>query len=236
MVSTPRTPWYVAAGLLALGGLLAAAAAAVRWFPCVGNLAGTACTARQTRAYDYGSPIEPWQALPVTALLAGLGMLLVAASWPLIARRLQVRPAFRIALVTVMMLKPLLLGGMVLAAPLVGVLPRGASPVLLGWEVVLDLAALVLVLAAPSHLLADYQRLLLATVAFWLVGWVGRVLDALIFSLLMPEADSAPGSGLLTAAIMIGCGVGVALITRQTPERDSPAPTSRNPLERTRQR
>ena len=234
MGSTPRTPWYVAAGLLTLGGLLAAAAAAVRWFPCVGNLAGTACTTRQTRAYDYVSPIEPWQALPVTALLAGLGMLLVAASWPLIASRLQVRPGFRIALVTVMTLKPVLLGGMVLAAPIVGVLPRGASPMLLGGEVVLDLAALVLVLAAPSHLLADYQRLLLATVAFWLVGWVGRVLDALIFGLLAPDADSAPGAGLLTAAGMIGCGIGIAVITAHTPLRPSPTHAARDSLERTR--
>ena len=236
MRGTPRTPWYAAAALLTLGGLLIAAAAAVRWFPCLGDLDDPICTGRQSRGYDYLTPIEPWHALPATVLLAGLGMVFLAASWPLIVRGLKVRPALRIAIAVIMMIKPLLLGAMVLAAPVIGVLPRAASPVLLVAEITLDLAAAVVVLAAPSHQLADYQRLLLAAVTFWLVGWVGRVLDALVFTFVAPEADSAPGSGLLTAAIMIGCGVGVALITRQTPERDSPALTPRNPLERTRHR
>jgi hypothetical protein len=236
MTWTPRTQWYAAAALLALGGLLHAAAAAVRWIPCLGDLTGPSCTARQSRAYDYLMPTEPWQALPASALLAGLGMILLSASWPLIVRQLLVRPVLRIAMVAILTLKPLLLGGMVLAAPLVGALPRGASPVLLVAEIAFDLAALVLVLAAPNHRLADYQRLLLAAVAFWLVGWVGQVLDALVFTLITPEADSAPGSGLLTAAIMVGCGVGVALITAHTPERESPTLTARDTLERTRHR
>ena len=41
MTRTPRTPWYAAAALIALGGLLTAAAA-VRWLPCLGSLAGQA--------------------------------------------------------------------------------------------------------------------------------------------------------------------------------------------------
>jgi hypothetical protein len=236
MRSTPRTPWYVAAALIALGGLFHAAAAAVRWFPCLGNLTDQTCTARQSRVYDYLVPTEPSQALPATAVLAGLGMFLLAASWPLIVRQLKVRPALRVAIAVVMTLKPLLLGALVLAAPMVGVLPRGASPVLLGMEIALDVAALGLVLAAPSHLLANYQRLLLAAVAFWLVGWVGQVLDALIFGLLALEAEVAPGSGLLTAAIMIACGIGIVLITAHTPERGSPTLAARDPLERTRHR
>ena len=107
---------------------------------------------------------------------------------------------------------------------------------LLGIEIVLDLAALGLLLAIPSSLLADYQRVLVAAVAFWLIGWVGQVLDALVFSLITPEADSAPGSGLLTAEIMIGCAVGVALITAHTRKRESPALAARDALERTRHR
>jgi hypothetical protein len=236
MRGTPRTPWYAAAALLTLGGLFHAAAAAVRWTPCLGDLTGPRCTARQSRVFDYLMPTEPWQALPATALLAGLGMMLIAASWPLIVRQLQIRPVLRIAMLVIMTLRPLLLGVLLLAAPLVGVLPRAASPVLLVTEIVFDLAALVVVVATPGDRLADYQRLLLAAVAFWLVGWVGQVLDALIFTLLTPEADSALGSGLLTAAIIIGCGVGVALITRQTPERDSPTLAARDSLERTRHR
>ena len=221
MSRTSRTPWYAAAGLIVLGGLFIAAAAAVRWSVCLGNLAGPACAARQSRTYDYLTPTEPWQALPATALLAGLGMLALAASWPLIVRRLAVRPVLRIVMATILMLKPLLLGAMLLAAPVVGVLPRAASPVLLIAGITLDLAALV-VLAAPSHRLPDYQRLLLATVTFWMIGWVGQVLDALLFGLLTLDAEVAPGSGLLTAAIIIGCGVWIALITAHTPERSAP--------------
>jgi hypothetical protein len=233
MAKSSRTPWYAAAALIALGGLLTAAAAAVRWYPCLGSLADRTCIARQSRSYDYLVPTEPWQALPATALLAGLGMFALAASWPLIVRQLRIRPALRIAMAAILMLKPLLLGAMLLAAPVVGALPREASPVLLITEITLDLAALVVVLAAPSDRLPDYQRLLLATVVFWLVGWVGLVLDALLFGLLTLDAEVAPGSGLLTATIMIGCGVGIALITAHTPERASPTLAARNPLERT---
>jgi hypothetical protein len=232
MRSTSRTPWYIAAALLALAGLFLAAAAAVRWYPCLGGLAGSACIARQSRAYDYLVPIDPWQALPAAAILAGLGMLLVAAIWPLILRRLQIRAGPRTATAVIMMVKPLLLGGLVLAAPVLGALPRRASPVLLTVEVAFDLAALVVVLAAPSHLLADYQRLLVATVAFWLVGWIGGVLDGLLFGLLAPDAESAPGSGLLTAVVTTGCGVGLALITAHTPQRLSPTVAARASLER----
>jgi len=233
MTWTARTQWYAAAALLALGGLLTAAAAALRWFPCLGDLSGPSCIARQSRAHNYLMPTEPWQALPATAVLAGLGLLCAAGVLPLIVHRLNIRPALRTVLAAIVILKPLLLGGMLLAAPVIGVLPRGASPVLLVTQIVLDLSALVIVLAAPNHPLADYQRLLLAAVAFWLAGWVGQILDALVFGLFAPDADSAPGSGLLTAVILIGCGVGVALITAHTLERDSPTVATRNPLERT---
>ena len=232
MTGTPRTPWYAVAALLALAGLLAAAAAAVRWFPCLGDLSDPRCIARQGRAYNYLTPTEPWQATPATAVLAGLGMLCVAAAWPLILRRLHIHPVLRVVMTAILTLKPLLLGGMLLASPIVGVLPSGASPVLLAAQIIFDLAALVAVLAAPSHLLADYQRLLLAAVAFWLAGWVGQILDALVFGLFAPEADAAPGSGLLTAVIMIGCGVGVALITARDSERGSPTLAARDSLER----
>ena len=231
MGSTTRTSWYAAAALLILSGLFLAAAAAVRWYPCLGHLADPVCIARQSRTYEYLAPTQRSNALPATVVLAGLGLLLLAASWPPLVRRLDVRPGLRIALAAIMMVKPLLLGGLVLAAPLLGGLPRGASPVLLGVEIALDLAALGLVLAVPSHLLVDYQRLLVAAVAFWLVGWVGQVLDALIFSLLTSEGESAPGSGLLTAELVVCCGVGVALITAHTRKRESPAPAARDPLE-----
>lgn len=214
-----RRPWYIAALLTGLGGMSLLLAAAVRWWPCLGNDNGAACLARQSRAYDYLVPTEPAQALPATAILAGLGLLLVAAAWPFLALRLRVGSRRRILITVGMMVKPVVLGVLVLAAPLVGVLPRSASPVLLVAGIALDLAALAVVLAVSSDRLADYQRLLVATVAFWLVGYVGLVLDALVFGLLDPAAEVAPGAGLLTGVLVLVCGGGIAALTAAAEER-----------------
>ena len=167
----------------------------------------------------------------VGAGLIGLGglLLLLAA----VVRRLPTRrPVLRAVALVVLVAKPLVLGLLVLGAPVVGVLPRSASPVLLIGEIVLDLAALVVVLTASNHRLADYQRLLVAAVAYWLVGWVGVVLDALIFGLLAPEADVPPGSGLLTGVVLMICGGGIAALTATAQERQLPSGTARNTLER----
>ena len=99
-------------------------------------------------------------------------------------------------------------------------------------EIVLDIAALVVVLTTSNHRLVDYQRLLVAAVACWLVGWVGLVLDALIFGLLAPEADVPPGSGLLTGVVVMICGGGIAALTATAQERQLPSGAARNPLER----
>ena len=142
-----RRDWYVAALLIGLGGLFLAGAAAVRWVPCLGD-ASAGCQARQSRAFDYLVPVEPSQAWPATAVLAGIGLLLVAA------------------------------------------------------------------------------------VAVWLTGWVGRVLDALVFGLLAPDAEVAPGSGLLTGVVLMICGGGLAALTATAQERQLPSGAARTTLER----
>jgi hypothetical protein len=229
----PRRDWYVASLLIGLGGLLMLLAAAVRWLPCLRDDDSPACLTRQGRAFDYLVPVEPAQALPATAILAGVGLLLVAAAWPFLLRRLPTRhPVLRAIALVVLVAKPLVLGLLVLAAPVVGALPRSASPVLLITQIALDLAALVFVLTASNHRLVDYQRLLVAAVAWWLVGWVGLVLDALIFGLLAPEADVPPGSGLLTGVVVMICGGGIAALTATAQERQLPSGAARTPLER----
>jgi hypothetical protein len=228
-----RRDWYVGALLIGLGGLLLLLAAAVRWLPCLADDDSSACLTRQGRVFDYLVPVEPAQALPATAVLAGIALLLVAAAWPFLLRRLPTRrPVLRAVALVILVAKPLVLGLLVLGAPVVGVLPRSASPVLLVTEIVLDLAALVVVLTASNHHLTDYQRLLVAAVAYWLVGWVGVVLDALIFGLLAPEADVPPGSGLLTGVVLMICGGGIAALTATAQERQLPSGAARNPLER----
>lgn len=228
----PRRPWYAAALLTGLGGLFLVLAAAVRWWPCLGDDDSAACVARQSRAYDYLVPTEPAQALPATAILAGLGLLLVAAAWPFLAGQLRVRPRRRFLVAVVMMVKPAVLGLLVLAAPVAGVLPRSASPVLLVTGIALDLAGLVIVLAVSGDRLADYRRLLVATVAYWLVGYVGLVLDALAFGLLDADAEVAPGAGVLTGVLVLVCGGGIAALTATAEERRLPSGGAGDPLER----
>lgn len=228
-----RRDWYVAALLVGLGGLFLLLAAAVRWGPCLANDDSAACQARSSHGFDYLVPVAPAEALPATAVLAGIGLLLVAAAWPFLVRRLPLRrPALRTVVLVIMMAKPLVLGLLVLAAPLVGVLPRGASPVVLVAEIALDLAVLAVVLASPNDRPAVYQRLLVAAVAVWLTGWVGRVLDALVFGVFAPDAEVAPGSGLLTGVLLIICGGGLAALTATAPERQLPSAAARNALER----
>lgn len=228
----PRRPWYAAALLTGLGGLFLVLAAAVRWWPCLGDDDSAACVARQSRAYDYLVPTEPAQALPATAILAGLGLLLVAAAWPFLAGQLRVRPWRRVLVAVVMMVKPAVLGLLVLAAPVAGVLPRSASPVLLVTGIALDLAGVAVVLAVSGDRLADYRRLLVATVAYWLVGYVGLVLDALAFGLLDADAEVAPGAGVLTGVLVLVCGGGIAALTATAEERRLPSGGAGDPLER----
>ena len=228
-----RRDWYVAALLIGLGGLLLVVAAVVRWLPCLGNDESAACLARQSHGFDYLVPVAPASALASTAVLAGIALLLVAGAWPFVVRRLPLRrPALRTAALVVLVAKPLVLGLLVVAAPVVGVLPRSASPILLVAEIVLDLAALAVVLATPNDRLPDYQRLLVAAVVYWLIGWVGLVLDALAFGLLAPEAEVAPGSGVLTGLLLMVCAGGLAALTGTAPERSLPSAAARNPLER----
>lgn len=212
-----RTQWLAAGGLIAVGGLLLAGAAAVRWWPCLGDEAGTICLTRQSARAGYLVPVGDWLPLPPASVLAGLGMILVAVAAFLVLRRLVLKPALRLALLVIMVGKPVVLGGLTLLAPVTGSLPAAANPVLLIGEIVIDLALVVCLVAAPSDPQIDFQRLVLTAVPVWLVGWAGSILDGAFFSITDRTAEVAPGTGLLTAMIITGCGIGIAVITRNAP-------------------
>lgn len=215
MTST-RNPWWIAAGLVGLGGLLTAGAAAARWLPCIGG-SDQVCLARQSLGFDYVVPVRPGEPLVVSAVLAALGMLAVAASWPFIVGQLKIK---RFALAPLaMMFKPILFGVLTLIAAATRGLPAGfAGPLFIG-EIILDIAILVVVLITPNDRLEDYQRLLLAALPVWLVGSVGTVIDRVFFALTNQNAEVPPGSGVLTAALMVGCAIGIVMITRTAGRR-----------------
>ena len=172
---------------------------------------------RQSASADYLVPVGDWSPLPAASVLAGLGMILVAVAAFLVIRQLVMKPALRLVLIVIMVGKPVVLGGLTLLAPITGPLPVTANPVLLFGEIVIDLALVVCLIAAPSDPQVHFQRLVLTAVPVWLVGWAGSILDGAFFSLTDRTAEVAPGTGLLTAAIIIGCGIGIAVITRNAP-------------------
>jgi hypothetical protein len=231
-VRDQRIWWLAAGGLLVLAGLLLAGAAAVRWWPCLGDgEAGTVCLSRESVRADYLVPVGDWLPLPAASVLAGLGILTVAVAAVLVIRRLAIKPVLRLVLLLIMIGKPVLLGGLSLLAPVTGPLPLSANPVLLVGEIVVDLALVGCLLAAPGDPQVDFQRLVLTAVPVWLTGWAGPVLDGAFFSLTDRTAEVAPGTGLLTAAIIAGCGIGIAVITRNAPPPRSPVLGARPTLE-----
>jgi hypothetical protein len=227
-----RTRWFAVGGLLAAVGVLLAGAAAVRWWPCLGDKAGTVCQTRESTRADYLVPVGDWFSLPAASVLAGLGLVLVAAAAVLVIRLLAIKPGLRLVLGVVMVGKPLVLGMITLLAPATGSLPVSANPVLLVSEILIDLALVACLVAAPSDPQIDFQRLVLTVVPVWLAGWAGSILDGAFFSLTDLTVPIAPGTGLLTATIIAGCGIGIAVITRNAPAPRSPAVRSRPSLER----
>lgn len=217
MADAHRTRWLAVGGLLAAAGVLLAGAAAVRWWPCLGDEAGPVCATRESLRADYLVPIGDWLPLPAASMPAGFGMVLVAVSAVLVVRLLAIKLGLRLVLMAIMVGKPLVLGMITLLAPAAGPLPVSANPVLLVGEIVVDLALVVCLVAAPSDPQVDFQRLVLTVVPVWLVGWVGSVLDGAFFLITDRTAEVAPGTGLLTAVIIAGCGVGIAVITRNAP-------------------
>jgi hypothetical protein len=226
-----RTQWYAAGGLLVAVGLLLASAAAVRWWSCLGDSNGAACLSRQSPRADYLVPRGDWLALPAASVPAGLGMIMVAVAAVLVIRRLAIKTVLRLLLGVIMVGKPVVLGVLTLMAPVTGPLPVTANPVLLVGEIVVDLALVACLVAAPGDPQIDFQRLVLTVVPVWLIGWAGTILDGAFFSLTDRTAEVAPGTGLLTAAIIAGCGIGIAVITRNAPPSRSPIEGARPSLE-----
>ena len=230
MTISTRDRWLGGAALLLLGGLLMAVAAVVRWLPCLGEARDALCVRRQSRTFDYIAPFTPHESLPAAAVLAGLGMLLIAASGLMLTGRRRIKPWLSRLTLVVMMSKPLVLGLLTLLGPVTGGMPRNPT-VWLGAEIVIDLAVAAVLLITPNDLLDDYRRLLLYAVPIWLVGWIGGVVDRLFWGLLNESADVPPGSGLIPPLIIIGCAIGIAAVTRDSEKARLPAQGSGSTLE-----
>ena len=218
MTISSRDRWLGGAGLLLLGGLLMGVAAVVRWLPCLDSSRTPCVSAGRAAPSTTSHPFAPHQSLPAAAVLAGLGLLLIAASGLMLIGRRRIKPWLSRLTLVIMMTKPLILGVWTLVSPVTGGMPGSASAWLVA-EIVIDLGVAAVLLITPNDRLDDYRRLLLYAVPIWLVGWVGGVLDKLFWSLLNESAEVPPGSGLLPPLIIIGCAIGIAVVTRNSQER-----------------
>ena len=118
MTISSRDRWLGGAGLLLLGGLLMAAGRR----RCAGCRAwirrGTHCALAGRAAPSTTShPFTPHESLPAAAVLAGLGMLLIAASGLMLIGRRRIKPWLSRLTLVIMMTKPLVLGAADLDQP-----------------------------------------------------------------------------------------------------------------------
>ncbi len=140
MTISTRDRWLGGAGLLLLGGLLMGVAASGALAAVPGSGTGRAvCASRQSRTFDYIAPFAPHESLPAAAVLAGLGMLLIAASGLMLIGRRRIKPWLSRLTLVIMMAKPLVLGVWTLISPVTGGMPRSPSAWLVA-EIVIDLA------------------------------------------------------------------------------------------------
>jgi hypothetical protein len=223
--------WLPAAGLIMLAGVLLAVAASLRWAPCfAGNQA--VCVIRRSHRFGYVVPVDPWQPLPGVTLLAGVGMLLVGVAWLLLYARLRIKPWQRTLITIALVAKPVLFGGLTLISAFAGTTWTALGPTLLALEVVLDVVALVFLVAHPEYPREDYRRAILAVVAFLAIGQLPALLEFVVLALGREVANTPPGLGLLSAGAILVCGIGIAVITRRAGTAASPALAARNSLER----
>jgi hypothetical protein len=229
----PRVPnrWLPAAGLIMAAGVLLALAAILRWAPCfAGNR--PVCLVRQSHRFGYVVPVDPWQPLPGVTLLAGVGMILVGVAWLLLFARLRIKPWQRTLITIALVTKPALFGLLTLVSAITGTTWTALGPTLLTVEVVLDLVALVFLIAHPEYPREDYRRAILAVLAFLAVGQIPAILEFVVLALGRDIADTPPGAGLLAAGAILACGIGIAVITRRAERTRSPTLAARNALER----
>ncbi len=191
----------------------------MRWGPCITAAGSAACRARQSAVVNYIAPLRPHESLLGPAILAGAGLLLVGGSLLMVLARVRVSRSLTRLTLVILMAKPLLFGVLTLIGPATGGLGRHR-----GWligEIILDIAVAVILLLTPNDRPEDYRRLLLCAVPVWMVGWVGSVLDRMVWAAFNESAEVPPGSGLLAALVTMGCAVGIGLVTRA---EDQPSP------------
>lgn len=220
MMASPRAVrWLAGAALMLVGGLLLFVAAILRWVPCIEDSGSPACLSRQSCAFDYLAPLRPYEVLMGPTVLAGLALVAIAASFVMLRGRARVGHRLELITCAIFMIKPAFFAVLTFLAPATS----GLTPHLV-WlvaEIAVDLAVVGILLATPNAKPFDYRRLLLCAVPVWLLGWVGSVLDRMVWAALDETAEIPPGTGTLGAVLIMASAIGIAAVTRAE-HRSSP--------------
>lgn len=219
-----RWPWIVSGLCLVLAALTGAVATYLWWLPCRGRmlvgtpvgpafsdaLLGSACIERMNEGTPFPLATEAALSAPGLLVLATATMVLVAVAWlvPVVTEQLKAARRIAAALPALVVLAVALLG--------IGIAYRLPGAEELGYP--LDLlvhlpivVALVALLTAPVR---HRWRYLVASLALSSMGFLGLVAEYLVM-VRWSEAnwDAPPGSGYLSAAFLLLCGVAVLVMT-----------------------
>ncbi len=228
-------PWVAIGATVLVAGLLAAAAAFLRWWgACFPTSVGSAgCTARRSEALDLTGFTTLPTDLRIAAIMLALGGI-VSASMCFMPLFAEPTPAWRRLVVML-----LVLGGSVTAlvdlwwylAGLHLALPRAGTVSALSWLVLAMMSFSPSLQFTAAESFASRQRggarlaLLLTGIA--VASPVGVFVDSLTWRAAYNSSGSAPGEGWLRAVALLVLGVTIIATSagsarRRPPPRDDP--------------
>lgn len=221
-----RLSWLIAGLSLIIGGLVAAAATYLWWLPCRGrmlvgtrlgppysdSLLGEACIDRMNEGTPFPLPTEAALTAPGLLLLSTLTMILTGMAWLAPVASLPVSSTARLGIA--------LPGFALLALAAVGLGTAYGSESwaadALGFflEMILHLLVLVSIGALIALRTPGLARFLVVALPVSAFGFFGMVLDYVVM-IRWSDADwdSPPGSGYLTAGLLLLCGLAVLIMT-----------------------
>lgn len=231
--------WLISAGLLAGAAGVAAAALALYWQPCAGNLlTGSAfggyrmepaftdgCLVAMDQATGFPLPVHGWTTIGALGLLSAV---LMAAAWLVLLPTVRLSPAARL----VVALPAMVVLGLVIGALAAALGPAGEG--LPNWAFLLvEFSMIPAVFVLANHgveavLLVRYVVVLLASTA---IGQLHAMADYIV-ALGLSDAnwDAPPGTGLPNIAAVLMLAVATVVLWRvqgspsRRPSADATAP------------
>lgn len=230
-----RWPWVISGLALVLAAGTGAVATYLWWLPCRGRmlvgtaygprysdaLLGDACIDRMNEGTPFPLPTPAALTAPGLLALSTLTMILVAVAWlvPVLFERMS--PGRRLAAVVPA------LGVLVLALLGAGITYQVPAAEGLAYALAPLINVLVLVgLGAVIGAVRARVRFVVAAIALGSMGFAGPVVEYMIMVHWSDASwDAPPGSGYLTAALLLICGVAVLIMTAlsRQPRPASPA-------------